>query len=104
MQAPGVLIQRGWRCEWRTGALRRRRAIERTMYAMCVVIASEFSQLPGEVGDVREEHAIEKPRRIVPISLSMNGCETGVHGTDLISSISGTRRLASQRWKRNSGS
>jgi hypothetical protein len=30
------------------------------MYAMCVVIVSEFSQLPGEVGDVPEEHAIEK--------------------------------------------
>ena len=30
------------------------------MHAMCVVIVCEFSQLPGEVGDVPEEHAIEK--------------------------------------------
>ena len=30
------------------------------MHAMCVVIVSEFSQLPGEIGDVPEEHAIEK--------------------------------------------
>jgi hypothetical protein len=30
------------------------------MHAMCVVIVSEFSQLPGEVGDVPEEHAVEK--------------------------------------------
>jgi hypothetical protein len=36
-------------------------------------------------------------RRIVPISRSTNGCETGAYGTDLISSTSSTRRLASQR-------
>ena len=40
--------------------MHRRRATERAMHAMCVVIVSEFSQLPGEVGDVAEEHAIEK--------------------------------------------
>jgi hypothetical protein len=28
----------------------------------------------------------------------MNGCETGVYGTDLTSSIARTRRLASHRW------
>ena len=47
-------------CGWRTGALRRRRAIERTMHATCVVIVFEFSQLPSEVGDVPEERAVEK--------------------------------------------
>src|SRR6516165_11409260 len=36
-------------------------------------------------------------RRIVPISRSTNGCETGANGTDLISSTSITRRLASQQ-------
>ena len=41
---------------------------------------------------------------MVPISLSTNGCETGMYGTELICLTSITRKLASQRWKRNSGS
>ena len=57
--APGVLIQRGWRWGWRTGALRRRGAVERAVNAMCVVVVSEFIQLPGQVDHVPEEHAIE---------------------------------------------
>jgi hypothetical protein len=36
-------------------------------------------------------------RRIVPMRRSTNGCETGADGTDLISSISSTRKFASQR-------
>src|ERR1700704_884836 len=43
-------------------------------------------------------------RRIVPISRSTNGWDTGTYGIDLISSTSNMRKLASQRWKRNSGS
>ena len=34
---------------------------------------------------------------VEPGALSTNGCDTGVYGTDLTSSISRTRRLASQR-------
>ena len=41
---------------------------------------------------------------MVPISRSTNGCEPGMYGTDLISSMSRTRKLASQRWNRKSGS
>ena len=39
--------------------------------------------------------------RIVPMSRSTNGWETGAYGTDLISSTSITRRLASQRRKKS---
>ena len=59
MLPPSVTIKRGrsrGRC---AGALRGRRAIERAVDAMRVVIIREFAQLPRQVHGVPEEYAIE---------------------------------------------
>jgi len=84
--------------------LRWRGTVERAVHARSVVIVPKCIQLPHQIRYVPEEDAVKYSRRTVPISRSTNGCETGAYGTDLTSSIWSTRRLASQRWNRNSGS
>ncbi len=49
---------------------------------------------------VRSRHS----RRMVPISRSTNGCESGTYGTVLISRTSRIRRFACHWWNRYSGS
>ena len=59
MLPPSVTIKRGRsRCGC-AGALRRRRAIERTVDAMRVVIVPEFGQLARQIDCVPEEHSIK---------------------------------------------
>jgi hypothetical protein len=71
---------------------------------MLVVVISEFVQLTRQVEHVPEKYVIEilAPNRAdQPFDEPMRN---GAYGIDLISSISSTRRLASQRWNRNNGS
>jgi hypothetical protein len=68
------------------------------MDSMRVVIHFVIAQLARQVRGVPKKHTRSKySRRIVPMRRSTNGCETGADGTDLISSISSTRKFASQR-------
>ena len=88
----------------RSGALRWRGTVKRTVYAMRVVIIRERVQLPRQVNRVPEEQVIAIFAADGANQPFMNGCETGAYGTDLTSSIARTRKLANHRWKRNSGS
>jgi hypothetical protein len=71
-------------------------AIERLVYAMLVVIINSssfrFRSTAFQIGTWSRNS-----RRIVPISRSTNGWDTGTYGIDLISAISSMRKLASQR-------
>jgi hypothetical protein len=71
-------------------------AIERLVNAMLVVISPELLRFSLQVNGVPDQHVIKKLRRIVPISRSTNGWDTGTYGLDLISSTSRMRKLASQ--------
>ena len=67
------------------------------MDSMRVVIHFVIVQLARQVRGVPKNTRSKYSRRIVPMRRSTNGCETGADGTDLISSISSTRKFASQR-------
>jgi hypothetical protein len=88
MVPPSVVGKDGMGGRWLARTFSRSTAIERLVNAIFVVIISELFQLSPQV----------------PISRSTNGWDTGTYGIDLISSTSSMRKLASQRWKRNSGS
>ena len=100
---PSVVLKRSSSGGGGSGALRWRGAGERTMTRRGV-IGPNSPSLRARSTLFQKNARSRYSRRIVPISRSTNGCETGAYGTDLISSISRTRSLASQRWKRNSGS
>ena len=59
MLAPRILIEGGVGSECRPGALRGRRAIERAVDTMRIVIISEFAQLAHQVYGVPEECPIK---------------------------------------------
>ena len=104
MLPPSVVIQRGGGRGGRSGALRWRGAGERTMNAMGVVIVPEFTQLAGQVHAVPEEHAVEvlaPDRSDQPFDERM-GDRSVRNRLDFLNLEDGG--LASQRWKRNSGS
>lgn len=74
--------------------LRRSDTGKGAMNARRVAVSPEIIRLSCQVGRVPKERAIRYSRRIVPMSRSTNGCDIGTYGTDLISLISITRRLA----------
>src|SRR6266446_10118237 len=104
MLLPSVLIKRSRSRGFCTGTLRWRGTVKRAVHARGVVIVPKCLQLPRQIDCVPEEHAIEIFSANGADQPFDNGCEAGAYGTDLTSSIWSTRRLASQRWNRNSGS
>ena len=79
-------------------------ATERLVNAIFVVINSELFQLALQVDCVPDHHVIKKLPSYCPDQPFHERMDRGAYGTDLISSTSSMRKLASQRWKRNNGS
>jgi hypothetical protein len=97
------------RTERRACAARGRARVRRVpgqprMCAVTVVVASEIRELHLQISGRPEQVRSRHSRRMVPISRSTNGCESGTYGTVLISSTSRIRRFRCHWWNRNRGS
>jgi len=104
MLQPTVLIQGSGSGGGYAGPLGRCVAGESTMHPSGIVVMLELVQLAHQICSIPEEHAVEVLAPDRADQTFDKGMRNGVYGTASISSISRRRRLASQRWKWNSGS
>ena len=79
------------------GDPQRRVAAQRRVDACRIVVGLELGELCSRSRPFQNNTWSRNSRRVVPISRSTNGCDSGTRGTVLISSISSTRRCACQR-------
>jgi hypothetical protein len=81
----------------RDNARFRRAPVQPRMRSMAVIVALEIEELHLQTAAVQNSVRSKHSRRIVPISRSTKGCESGTYDTVLISLISSMRRFAYHR-------